>query len=285
MTKKDYIIWTPTYSASNGVKVLHLLYKELEKRGYKVYLFSDSPFHSEYNYIEKEEINDDLKNNAVVIYPEAVVGNPLRVKNVVRYVLYYPGLNGGDKKYYQSETIFTHSPDFYPNVPVLTLPWLDKTFFYDDKSPKTQDCSFVYKGGKFRDAKETEGLLEITLDFPETRKELADLLRTTGTLYSYDNCTALLDEAVLCGAKVKIVTNDGIEDFHSKYLDDTRDFEQQMSNFVEITQNLNYNGKIERIRIPDFNKFLYVHFKYFLNKYICKNDKNMIKYKNRIKGF
>jgi hypothetical protein len=281
--KKDYIIWTPAYSVSNGVKVLHMLYKELEKRGYNVYLYSCQPYQEGYNYIE--EVSDEQKENAVVIYPEAVTGNPLKIKNVARYVLYYPGLNGGEKKFHQSEALFTHLPMFYPNIPVFTWPWLNEELFYDENLPKTQDCSFVYKGGKFRDAKETEGLLEINLDFPATRKELADLLRTTGTLYSYDNCTAILEEATLCGAKVKIITKEGVEDYHSTYKEETKDFEEQISNFIKTTQSLDFKGKIEGIKLSTLKDSLYFKFKYALSKYIIKDDKKAEKYKARIRGF
>lgn len=282
--KKDYIIWTYTYTeTSNGVKVLHLLSKELKKRGYNVYLYSEEPYSKGYDYIDK--ITDEMRKSAVVIYPEVVVGNPLRFQNVARLILYYPGLNGGMKQYHESEVLFTHSPMFYPEIPVLTVPWLDTTIFYDDKSPKTQDCCFVHKGGRFREISETDGLLEINMDYPKTRNELADLLRTTKTLYSYDNCSALLEEAVLCGAEVKIITEDGIEDFHSTYKQDTKNFQQQLDVFIEITQNLDYRGKIERMSFSEFKKYLYACYKYLLFKYIIKNDKKMIKYKSRIRGF
>ena len=262
--KKDYVIWTPSYRKSNGVKALHRLYGELEKRGLNVYLYSGKPYTDGYRYVEK--ISEDLRNNAVVIYPEIVFGNPLRFQNVVRYVLNYPGLLGGEKTYHNSEVIFAHVYNFYSSANILTIPWIDETLFYKDNSPKTQDCYFVYKGGKFRNAKETEGLLEINMNFPKTQKELADLLRTTKVLYSYDSCSSILDEAILCGVEVKIITKDGIENYNVSYYELIKDFEKNMENFINITQNMYYTGRIEPIKWRNLFKRILRILKFFIFK-------------------
>lgn len=89
------------------------------------------------------------------------------------------------------------------------------------------------------------------MDYPKTQKELANLLRQTGTLYSYDNATSVLDEAIACGADVKIITQNGIKDYTYNYYEETSEFESQMNNFIEITQKMNYRGKIEPVRYLD----------------------------------
>ena len=281
--KKDYIIWSPAFSSSNGVRVLHILSEQLIKKGYNAYLYAGEPHNTKYNYIT--EITDDLRKNAIIIYPEVVKGNPLKFQNVVRFVLFYPGKLGGNKKYHKSETLFTYLKDFYPTAPVLTVPGIDQSLFYNDNSPKTQDCYFVYKGGKSRNAQETEGLVEINMKYPETRQELANLLRTTGTLYSYDNNTAMLDEASLCGANVKIITPEGIEDFQSTYSNYTDNFEEQLDAFIKLTQKISYNGKIENKLYINPAKFIRNYVMFFLHKYIIKNEAKITKFKNRIRGF
>lgn len=269
--KKDYVIWTPSYDKSNGIKVLHLLYKKLEEQGFNVWLYSPKPHLPEYKYIKK--IPKELKNNGIIIYPEIVWGNPLGFQNVVRYVLNYPGVLGGAKQYHHSEIIFTHSQEFFPQAFKFRIPWIDETIFYEDDSPKIQDCYFVYKGGKFREAEEVKGLLEINMKYPQSQKELAELLRKTKILYSYDNCSSVLDEALLCGAVVKIITKDGIEDYNINYKESIKDFETEFKNFITITQNMNYLGKIETTKqqiLKDSLKFadkifkkLRKFFKYF----------------------
>lgn len=242
--KKDYVIWTPAYAKSNGIKVLHLLYKKLEEKGFNVWLYSPKPHLQGYKYIKK--ISKELKKSAIVVYPEIVFGNPLGFQNVARYVLQSPGALGGEKQFHHSEMIFTHNKEFFPQGVLLTLPWIDETIFYEDDSQKVQDCYFVYKGGKFRDAEETKGLLEINMQYPKTQQELADLLRKTKTLYSYDDCSSVLDEAVLCGAAVKIITQDGIKDYDLNYKDLIKDAEKNFQNFITLTQGMNYTGEIEK---------------------------------------
>ena len=234
--QRPYMICTPPFCKSNGVRVLHLLYKQLEKRGMDVYLYCPVQNQPDYKYIEYDMQLDYLKEEGIVIYPEVVSGNPLNFKRVVRYVLYYPGKLGGDKEYDKGEMIFTHDRMFTLLGDVLTVPYVDTTLFYDDKRPKTQDCYFVYKGGKWRDAPETRGLTEINMSWPEKREELAELLRSTGTLYSYDDCTSLLEEAALCGCKPKIITETGTRDYIPTYPHVLTDFEKQMDRFIEVTQ-------------------------------------------------
>lgn len=239
--KKDYVIYTFPCTRSNGVRVLYLLANKLRDSGYNVYLYNEmSLSNCSYAYGFKciNRVTNRLRKHAIFVYPEVIVGNPLMARRVVRYVLYYPGVNGGEKKYHDSELIFTYLSEFYPEASILTVPFLDDKLFYNDFSVRTRDCYFVYKKGKFRDAPETNDLLEINMSYPDTREKLADLLRTTKTLYSYDDCTALLDEAMLCGVDVKIITQNGVEKYTSKYFENIKDFEKQLSYFIQITQNM-----------------------------------------------
>lgn len=243
---KEYIITAPTLSKSNGVKLLYLMYVNLLRRGQKARMFSPKVHLPGFNYISSEEIDtDEIRENAIIIYPEIVVGNPFNIRNVVRYVLYYPGVIGGAAEYHHSEFIITHESQFYPGAFKLTIPWIDKNMFYDDNSPKTQNCYFVYKKGKFRDVPEIEGAVEININYPKTKPELVQLLRTTDTLYSYDDSSSLLTEASLCGAKVKIIKEDCILDYKDYYEDLISDFETEMTKFIELTQQLNYKGPTE----------------------------------------
>lgn len=280
--KKDYVIWTFSLQASNGLRVLHFLADNLRNAGYNVYLYSSEPYSDGYQYVDK--ITNNLRNNAIVIYPEIVLGNPLRFKNVVRYVLYYPGLNGGNECYHNSEQIFAFLPQFYPSVPVLTVPYLDKTLFYNDGKDKDIDCYFVNKGGKFREVEEIKGATEITMNSPSTREELAMLLRRTKTLYSFDDCSAILDEALVCGAIVKIITEDGLKDYISQSLESIKSFPQQFENFISATQKANYSGPLEPAENNHWRN-IQTRIKYIISKYIVKNPDRAFSLKNGIRGF
>lgn len=209
---KKYIICAPEYThRSNGIKVLYRLADELQKRGYETYIHLITPKTKEnikYNFIESEEITDEMRANDIVVYPEIVFGNPLQFQNVVRYVLFYPGKNGGRKKYFKNETFFTFSKSFY-NAKELYIPTIDLNIFCKSEEAKTTDAVFIYKGGKWKDIPELDNLPTITAKFPEEQKDLVELLQKTKTLYSYDDTTSLLDEAVLCGCNVKIIRGGG----------------------------------------------------------------------------
>jgi O-antigen biosynthesis protein len=283
MYKRPYIIWTPTFSRSNGVRVLHLLADALLARGFEVYLYSSKPYQSQYRYLD--HITPELQREAVVIYPEIVHGNPLQVARVIRYVLYYPGKIAGASQYHPSETIFSYLRAFYPEVPLLTVPWIDTSLFYNDGQPKTEDFSFVYKGGKCRNALETQGLVEITMNYPDTRAELATLLRRMRVLYSYDACSALLDEAQLCGAEVRIVTPDGIEAYHSDYTNYVANFEKQLAAFIETTQALPAAKVLEKSKTLSPIRVMSLTLRWLWNRYISHNKAKQQRIENKQRGF
>ena len=109
----------------------------------------------------------------------------------------------------------------------------------------------MHKGGKWKDVPELKGAVEINMHFPKTRQELAHLLQTTEILYSYDDCSALLDEAYFCGAKVKLITKDGFKDYSPETFFDPALLDEQLKTFFEITQKMDYKGEIEAFYLPD----------------------------------
>ena len=210
-----------------------------------------------------ESLDDNLRRNAIAVYPEIIAGNPLRVQNVARLVLFYPGRNGGTHHYHKSEMIFSYLPEFLPGADVLTIPWINTNLFYNPRHPKTQDYCFVYKGGRWRKIPELEGLPAITMKWPSTREELADILRHTRTLYSFDNKSAVLEEALQCGAKVMLVTPTGYEEYKSYYSNVTANFPKQFHNFVQRTQSSNYTDRIQ-------SKYLFLYWAYAVWRYWIK---------------
>ena len=235
-------------SPSAGVRALHVLHDSLRERGYEAYIFSSTFYYSlrktppKYRYAEP--LSEFSVENDIVVYPEVVRGNPLRFQNVVRYVLYFPGVLGGAKEYHHSEKIFTWDTMYF-DAQKLVLPIIDTELFFDAALPKTQDCYFIHKGKKWKDIRETDGLLEINMRFPKNRSELARLLQTTRILYSYDKFSALNTEALLCGAQVKIITENGFEDHICKPFD-MENFARELEFFIRETQQMHYTGEIEQ---------------------------------------
>ncbi|MEN6421436.1 MAG: hypothetical protein ABFD76_05755 [Smithella sp.] len=232
--KAPYIIMAPPYRhTSAGVRALYRLKDELIKRGYQATICQGgkAPFGS------------------IVVYPEIVEGNPLQGKTVARWVLNYPGLLGGEKEYDKNEIVFTWS-ELYYDAPLLMLPLIED-FFRDDNLPRSGGCFWVGKSDAER-IPETDGMTEITYEWPTTREELARLFNEKEVFYTYDNNTMMTREAEMCGCKVVVIG----ERLESDYDEFVKDYENQIENFIEVTQNAVDKVKVSfGVMINDFQRY------------------------------
>src|SRR5262249_36529611 len=148
---------------------------------------------------------DDPPEDAVVIYPEVISGNPLRATRVVRWALNYPGKLAGDTYYDQNEMAFAWDARMLGRVSqaaakrlderrVLTVPLVDPEYIFpDERVPKDVDAYFVYKGRSVRERFVLPNEREMVCidEHTATQRDLGHLLRRTRTLYSYDHATLL----------------------------------------------------------------------------------------------
>lgn len=81
---KDIYESSPMILASGGCLALFLLYSKLNEIGYEVDFINADAKDKIRRY--KRSI---LSGASIVVYPEAIVGNPLAAKNIVRWVMYY----------------------------------------------------------------------------------------------------------------------------------------------------------------------------------------------------
>ena len=267
--KKPYIFYFTRFTRSNGIRVMMILSEKLIAAGYTVLYYVPDKTNWPNNIPTLNAVTKDLKDKAIVVYPEIVAGNPLRVRNVARLVLFYPGVNGGMKKYHRSEMVFAYRSEFLPNADVLTIPWIDNKLFNNPGYKRTQDYCFVYKGGRWKDPPELRNLQTITMDWPETREKLADLLKHTRTLYSFDSSSAVLYEAIACGVNVQIVTRDGYSEYPNDYKQKIKHFPEQLANFIERTQHNNYQGRIQTQYL--FAYWAYAVWRYWIKPMFVKN--------------
>ena len=217
MFKAPYIIMAPPYyHASAGVRALYRLQRHLRGRGYRAEIFQLG----------------DAPADAIVVYPETVPGNPMKGSTVARFVLNFPGLLGGDSEYDPKELIFTYHPRFYPGAPVLTVPIIED-FFRDEGLPRSGGCFWVGKGVNVPRATLTEGMREITFEWPEKREDLARLFNESEIFYSYDDNTAMITEARHCGCRVVVIPGEPPGPSYDELI---KDFETQLDNFIGITQ-------------------------------------------------
>ena len=95
---RPYVIVTPTWCVSSGVRVLHELCHELRLQGLEAWLLLTSDLsgsgpklnpqlHTPALNPHFEREWPRLKQEAITVYPDGVDGNPFGAQRVVRYVL------------------------------------------------------------------------------------------------------------------------------------------------------------------------------------------------------
>lgn len=229
-----YVVVTPPYyDSSNGVRVLHRLVHELRERGYKAYCTAKpNPL-----WNEKKVNPDDITQDFIVVYPEIFLGNPLGLHKIVRWALNKPGALDGTGREFKDGLQFSWYKK-YLDKPLLTINTIEPELF--TKGTNNQfDCFYVNKGRSKKRLPELEGLREI-VNLP-SRKAYSDLLKQTRIVYTYDDDSQLIYEAMLCGCRV-IVVPEKIEldkkIYDKRYLEYNKLHKSQLDNFIKLTQKL-----------------------------------------------
>ena len=214
-----FIVVTPTYtSKSAGIHVMHQLCHDLNALGYpsaivlsdvKDVTYSNNPKyfgpHLNYYAINGEAELQRFIDEAIVIYPEIVNGNPLKAKKVVRYVLNTEGFVSKNKMHESPEDfILSYSPVYRkdPHAFLTKIPY-NPLFNHENTLPalaRTLDVTYVGKGSTYGECFTVPNSLEVTRAYPKTKEELALLLRNTRYFYTWDYRSATISDAILCGA-------------------------------------------------------------------------------------
>jgi O-antigen biosynthesis protein len=204
-----YIIFATKYNQmSGGCCVLHKFARELYDLGAEVYL--NTPLQNKkwsVPFADHKLITELVTDGAISVFPEVTRGTPYHGKTVVRFLLNKPGYFGGPTVYPQEDLIYQYSRIYgeYPEDKILMLTILDLDTMKDYKRPRQGVCFYVGKGYATPRIKETDGATEITKNWPAQKLRLAYVFQTSELFITYDNCTALIDEARLCGCPVVII--------------------------------------------------------------------------------
>lgn len=223
-----YIVAPPYIRTSAGVRVEHLLCHSLNKRGYTAYIMLHPrvPRHS--GPVAPDLLTPIVTDTVIrshfergltpiVVYPEVIPGNPFDAPCVVRYVMNFPGLLGGDQEYAAEELVYSYSQTLANATRspgnVLFLPPTDTSIFRMPPAGQVRQgtCFYADKykvahNGKLFDI--TKDSLEITRDQPNSQSphEIAAIFQRSELFYVYEN-TALATEAVLCGCPAVFLPN------------------------------------------------------------------------------
>jgi len=190
--RKPYLIRTPAMDpVSGGIRVMYGLYGWLLAKGQIVLL------------------NTKIDVPAVGIYPEIYHGNEMEADKVIRYVLQTPGRMShlgvpGPTEFDKDDEIYVFSKVYdqwgLDDNHVLFLPIIDLHTFTDQKKKRTKTAYYCARGKNLE--KHPKDSIQITRAFAMDQQALADLLNECQVLYVYDEITAILEVARLCGCRV-----------------------------------------------------------------------------------
>jgi hypothetical protein len=221
-----YVIFAPSYNyKSSGCKVLYELDYYLREYGQDSCIVNFEPrnyFGDRYNVVDLLEAVKLVKDNATVIYPEIVSGNPLNAKRIIRWILNAPL---AQVKFNEGEITWAYdkfSAKWADNDHILSVPYVDLDICRDMGLKRKGSAFFVYKA---------EGRVPRIAELEETQitdlepEDLYELLNSIKVLYTYDDYTGIADEARLCGCPVICL-----------------DFESQRKGFVRYVHPYDYYG-------------------------------------------
>jgi hypothetical protein len=211
---------------SAGIKVLHYLCDELNRSGHEAFLV----LHGARTEVEVSKnlftpvltkellgIHIDQKKLIVAVYPETVIGNPLKARHVIRWLLNYPRLLGGARKF-SGEIVIAYSEnlsrEYEKNtgvsikvlfVPAIRSSEIERIISGEFQKQKTLNVIYAQKYralGGIPD-REYDNFVEVTRFGKKApnRTETLNLIRRASVLHVYENST-VISEACLLGTPV-----------------------------------------------------------------------------------
>ena len=202
--------------------------------------------------------SESLINEHIIIYPEVIITNPLKAKNIIRYYGNKPGvLNKTSSSIGANDFILSHSKTLIANAHhVLFFAYVDPAFH--DKNTfkaenRTLDLVYEGKGHLYTKMVDIDGAVLITRHWPPSKQQLATLLRHTRFLYTYDSWTNLNLEAILCGA-IPIFLHNG--PFTDEEIDDSELGTLPRIKFNQYNVSDDFFNEFESERIKLLNRLV-----------------------------
>lgn len=156
----------------------------------------------------------NIPKNEIVIYPEITNGNPLDIKNVVRWFLHQPGFHTGEVDYGDNEIYFKFNSaikDFYHKNSYLSENELKVIYYpidiYNIKKIEKKDIESCYMIRKGHYKKFIHDENSILLD-GKTHQEIASIFRRSKRFICYDDYTAYSIFSILCDCESIVVPDE-----------------------------------------------------------------------------
>jgi hypothetical protein len=246
--KRKYLIVAPGYDENiGGHVVLHKLCHLLNERGIEAYLLphidtyliNSSSFFDSIIKVTKQHLRLTLRSyktnpsfhtpiltsvptdmsdpSWVVVYPEAVNGNPANAKNIVRWLLHQPGFHTGDIFYGCGELHVKYNSavyDFYfpgcrlaeDTLKIIHYP----TDLYKSPSNVIQREGTAYCIRKGKGKKLIHDVSNSILIDGKSHAEVAKIFSKVEYFISYDALTAYSRFAALSGCVSVVIPDEGV---------------------------------------------------------------------------
>ena len=161
----------------------------------------------------KIQINPFFSNRkTIVLYPETVYGNPLKAKNVARWLLYYNRYPNDASAYGEKDMFFSYREIFNDSL-LNPSQRLVKIFCFDDKlykqtnfSKRSGTCYIIRKG---RGRKDLPQKFDGIIIDPLPEEEKVKIFNQCEYCYCYDTQTFYSSIASICGCKTVVVPEPG----------------------------------------------------------------------------
>lgn len=171
---------------------------------------NDSKFNTPITHIFDDK---DYGNDWIVVYPEVTWGNPLKARNVVRWLLHNPGYHFGRINYGPNELHIRFADYFdefrHPRCTLsdnfLTVTDYDFDLFNTDGAAEVRSGTAYFKRDQYTGPLQHDLTDSILIDRRVDPIEVARIFKTVKTFYSYDSRTAYSQLAVLCGAQSVVI--------------------------------------------------------------------------------
>jgi len=227
-SKRPIVICCGNFNENiGGVIVLHYLVDRLRALGFEAFALPtpkkisasknwlERKFYTLQQYLKAKNFKShasmvvpvaskSVLEDAVIVYPETVSGNPLGASRVVRWLLNKPGFFGVDADIGTNELIFFYQEAFaedVQNVPegnLLQIRWLREDVYFDQGGPRKGACRMIRKG-TYDKAEPDAGPADAVLLDGKSHEEIAEIFNETQYFYCHDPYTMFAYYAALCG--------------------------------------------------------------------------------------
>lgn len=167
------------------------------------------------DYLYDYSLNNVNKN--IVIYPETIIGNPLKADKVARYFGNKDGVLIDSKvDIGENDFIVAHSRSLFTDAHhYLFFSYVHPAFVVDQIIPfndRKFSSFYVGKGYLYTSPCAFSDMIEITRHWPAHKSQLSIILQNSQFFFTYDAWSNINVEAVLCGAVPVFLDNGPFSD-------------------------------------------------------------------------